>query len=129
LPFQKPSSKDSGKAIIKANLIPAFGHLDIDKVDERVVQEWVSGLHQKGQWKPKTIHNNWKYLRIILGKSHVSGWDIKLPTVVQTEQRYFTLEEAVKIIEEAEGQFKALFALHFMCAMRFGEVAALEVGD
>jgi integrase len=129
LPFQKPSSKDSGAAIIKANLIPAFGHLNIDKVDERAVQEWVSDLHKKSRWKPKTIHNNWKYLRIVLGKRHVSGWDVKLPTIVQLEQRYFTPEEVDKIVDTAEGQYKALFALQFATGMRFGELAGLHVED
>lgn len=129
LPFHKLSSQDSGGSIVKAHLKPTFGKLPIDLVDERAVQEWVSGLHRKGELKPKSIHNMWKILRLVLGKRHVSGWSITLPPLIQKEQRYFTVEEVQKIIDEAEGQYKALFAVHYLCAMRFGEVAGLHIED
>lgn len=71
----------------------------------------------------------WKVLRLVLGKRHVSGWTITLPALIQKEQRYFTPEEMVKIIDAAEGQFKSLFALQYAAGMRFGEVAGLHVED
>jgi len=71
----------------------------------------------------------WKVLRLVLGKKHVSAWAITLPAIVQKEQRYFTPEEMVKIIDAAEGQFKSLFALQYAAGMRFGEVAGLHVED
>jgi integrase len=129
LPFHKPSSRNSGKYIIKKHLKPTFGELPIDQVDEKRVQEWISGLHKEDELAKKTIHNMWKALRLVLGKRHVSGWDIKLPPIVQHEQRYFTPEEMEKIIGAADGQYKALFALQFATGMRFGEVAGLHIDD
>jgi integrase len=129
MPFHKPSSRSSSRYIVKAHLRPNFGKLPIDQVDEKAVQEWISGLHKKGKLAPKTIHNMWKVLRLVLGKKHVSGWAMTLPALVQKEQRYFTPEEMVKIIDAAEGQFKPLFALQYAAGMRFGEVAGLHVED
>src|SRR5215469_13870530 len=54
---------------------------------------------------------------------------IKLPTIVQKEQRYFTPEEMEKVIDAAKGQYKALYALQFATGMRFGEVAGLHIED
>jgi integrase len=129
LPFQKPSSQNSGKYIIKAHLSKTFGPLPIDQVDERKVQEWISGLQREGRLAPKTIHNMWKVLRLVLGKKHVSDWAITLPPVPRKEQRFFTPEEMEKVIDTAEGQYKALFALQYATGMRFGEVAGLHVDD
>ena len=52
-----------------------------------------------------------------------------MPALIQKEQRYFTPEEMVKIIDAAEGQFKPQFALQYAAGMRFGEVAGLHVED
>jgi integrase len=48
---------------------------------------------------------------------------------VLKEQRYFTPKEMEQLIEAAEGQYKALFALQFATGMRFGEIAGLHVED
>ncbi len=128
LPMHKPSSQNSSHYIIKKHLIPSFGALPIDMVDEKKVQEWISGFQQEGKLAPKTIHNVWKILKLILGKP-TREWTIRLPGIPEKEQRYFTPEEAVKIIGAAEGQYKSLFALQFATGMRFGEIAGLHVDD
>ena len=46
LPFHKPSSRNSSKYIIKKHLRPTFGELLLDQVEEKWVQEWISGLHK-----------------------------------------------------------------------------------
>jgi integrase len=124
----KPSSANI-PYVIKKHLIPPFGNLPVDMLTEQKIQEWVSGLHQKGKLAPKSIHNVWKILRLILGKKHTSGWTIKLPGIPKKEQRYFTPEEVKKIVDKAENQYKPLFALQFAAGMRFGELAGLHVED
>jgi hypothetical protein len=47
-----------------------------------------------------------------MGKKHVSTWAKTLPAPVQKEQRFFTPEQMVKIIDATEGQFKS-FALRY----------------
>jgi len=126
--YLQPSSCNM-PGVVKKHMIPVFGDLSIDLIDERRVQEWVSKLHISGKLSPKSIENTWKILRIILGKKHVSGWSIVLPRKTKKEQRYITPEEASKIIDAAEGQFRPLFALQFATGMRHGEIAGLHVED
>jgi len=129
LPLHKPSSQNSSHYNLKKHLIPNFGQMPVDSIDENVVQAWIAGLHKRGELAPKSIHNLWKVLRLILGKRHVNEWTVKLPGIPEKEQRYFTPVEVKKIIDAAEGQYKSLFALQFATGMRFGEVAGLHVED
>ena len=124
----KPSSANI-PYIIKKHLIPPFGELPLDSVTEDRVKEWIADLVKQGKLAPKTISNVWKILRLILGKKHVLGWDIKLPHIPRKEQRWFTPEEANKIVDAAEGQYNTLFALQFATGMRIGEICGLHVED
>ena len=126
--YFKPSSCNMPCIILK-HMIPVFGSLPVDAIDEKRVQEWVSALHKDGKLKPKSVQNVWKILRLVLGKKHTSGWTIVLPRNPKKQQRYLTPEEAERIVDAAEGQYKALFKLHFACGMRFGELAGLHVED
>ena len=128
LPMHKPSSQNSSHYILKKHLIPYFGSMSMDSIHEGTVQEWISGLQLQGELKPHTITNMWKILKLVVGKLS-REWSVRLPEVPETEQRFFTPEEMRKLIDESEGQYKALFALQFATGMRFGEMAGLHVED
>lgn len=128
LPMHKPSSQNSSHYILKKHLIPYFGQMPMDSISEGTIQEWISGLQRQGELKPHTITNMWKVLKLVVGKLS-REWSVRLPEVPETEQRFFTPEEMRKLIDESEGQYKALFALQFATGMRFGEMAGLHVED
>jgi len=128
LPMHKPSSQNSSHYILKKHLIPYFGQLPMDSISEGTVQEWISGLQRQGELKPHTITNMWKVFKLVVGKLS-REWSVRLPEVPETEQRFFTPEEMRKLIDESEGQYKALFAFQFATGMRFGEMAGLHVED
>ena len=102
--------------------------MSIADISERKVQEWITGLQKQGTLAPKTIHNMWKILKLVMGKAS-REWRVRLPEVPETEQRYFTPEEVGKIIGAAKGQYVSFFALQFATGMRFGEIAGLHVDD
>jgi len=85
-------------------------------------------LEKQGVLAPKTVHNMWKVLRLIMGESFTNV-RVKLPSIPEEEQRFFTPEEVKLIIDGSEGQYKVLFALQFATGMRFGEAAGLHVED
>src|SRR5260370_32678166 len=87
----KPSSCNM-PCIIRKHMIPVFGSLSLDAIDEKRVQEWVSALHKDGKLRPKSVQNVWKVLRLVLGKKHTSGWTIVLPRNPKKQQRYLTAE-------------------------------------
>ena len=124
----KPSSRNSSHYIIKKHLIPHFGEFALSDIDKRKAQEWVTVLDKQGKLAPKTVHNMWKVLRLIMGESFTNV-RVKLPSIPEEEQRFFTPEESKMIIDAAEGQYKILFALQFATGMRFGEAAGLHVDD
>ncbi len=66
-----------------------------------------AGLQKEGMLAPKSIHNVYKVLRLIIGKPS-KDWSIRLPGISEKEQRYFTPEEVKKIIDAAEGRYKSL---------------------
>jgi integrase len=127
LTTHKPSSQNSSHYIIKKHLVPYFGDLPLELINEEKVTEWISMLH-KGKLAPKSVHNIYKVLRLVVGRQS-REWVIRLPGIPEKEQRYFTPEEAKQIIDAAPGQYKALFALQFATGMRFGEIAGLHVED
>jgi len=127
-PMHKLSSQNSSHYILAKHLKPHFGTMPINTIGEGTVQEWISGLQKQGKLAPKTIHNMWKILKLVVGKAS-RDWSIRLPEVPETEQRFFTPEEMQKLVYVAEGQYKALFALQFATGMRIGEVCGLHVED
>jgi integrase len=54
---------------------------------------------------------------------------VKLPSIAEEEQRYFSPTEAKMIIDAADGQYRIFFELLFATGIRFGEAAGLHVED
>jgi len=56
-------------------LLPRFGELSIDAVDERRVQEFIADLNRI-ELAPKSIRNNIGVLKLVLGKSRWQDWNL-----------------------------------------------------
>jgi integrase len=65
----------------------------------------------------------------IVGKKVWVAWEWKLPKASRRKQRYFTQDEIQKIINAAQGQYGALFAVLAATGMRISEAAGLYVDD
>jgi integrase len=134
LPLHKRSSQNSSKYNLKRHLVPHFKDMYVDEIKSQQVQEWLTLMgrkiseQKKKRLAPKTIQNVYKVLRLVLPEQSKT-WSVKLPSLIQKEQRYFTPEEAQRIVDAAEGQYKVLFALHFAAGMRISELTGLRVED
>jgi len=134
LPLHKDSSQNSSKYNLKCHLVPHFKDMFIDEIRSQQVQEWLTLMgkkiseQRKKRLEPKTIQNVYKVLRLVLPEQSKT-WSVKLPSLIQKEQRYFTPEEAQRLVDAAEGQYKVLFALMFAAGMRISELAGLRVED
>ncbi len=124
----KPSCRETMGSHVDKHLLPRFGHLPIDAVDERTVQEFVADLNRT-TLAPKSIRNIIGVLKVILGKKRWQDWNLVLPEIPEKEQRYFTEDEMRKIINAAEGQWHAVFATMAGTGLRCGEVFGLHVED
>ena len=124
----KPSCQETMGSHIDKYLLPKFGELSIDAVDERRVQEFVAELNRT-ELAPKSIRNIIGVLKLILGKSRWRDWNLVLPEVPEKEQRSFTEDEMRKIINSVTGQWRVLFATMAGTGLRCGEVFGLHVED
>jgi integrase len=133
----KPSSIRSAKSHLNVHILPHFGKRGLDEIGVQAQQFFVTKLAQSNLSR-KMILNVLSTLASILQTA--KGWgyvcqmvDYKSLTVpteeVQTEARFFTLEEVGKIIADAREPYKTMFWLLAMTGMRAGEMLGLQWQD
>lgn len=134
----KPSTQEVMGSHLEKYLIPRFGSLPLAGIDERRAQEFIADLtRMKHTWpngvdrklSPKTIRNVVGVLKQILGQKVWRDWNLTLPEVPVKEQRYFTEQEMLQIVNAAEGQWRVLFATLASTGLRCGEAFGLHVDD
>src|SRR5438093_6354475 len=125
------------------HILPRFGSLPLDAVDETAVQEFVADLkratfrmrtpngdpNKTYKLSRKTILNIVGVVKLVLGKKVWMTWELDLGKPEDPQQRYFTEEQLKQIIESSEGQYRILFALLAGTGMRIGEAAGLYIND
>ena len=134
LPKLKVSTRHSAPKQIAKHLRPFFGALTLGSIKTGTLDEWIAGLEKSGL-EPKTVHNQWKQFRAIMNwhaqqkDEPKRAWCPSLPSVPETEQRWFTQEEMRRIVAAAKGQYKVLFHLAGFSGLRSGELSGLHVED
>jgi len=138
LPIFKPSSQETMGSHLDKYLLPRFGSLPAVAIDERRVQEFIADLTRteyvwpngvKKRLSPKSIRNIVGVLKQVLGEKVWREWKLSLPEIPFKEQRCFSPNEMLQIIDAAEGQWKVLFATLASTGLRCGEAFALHVED
>jgi integrase len=138
LPIFKPSCQETMGSHLDKYLLPRFGSLPIAAIDERRVQEFIADLTRtEYKWpngisrklSPKSIRNIVGVLKQILGEKVWRDWRLTLPEIPETEQRYFSPDEMLQIVNAATGQWKVLFATLASTGLRCGEAFGLHVAD
>jgi integrase len=107
----------------------------LEEVSKQAVQVWIHELNASGL-EPKTVRNIVKMLKSILNWNDVGtrDWKLRLPELPD-EQRWFTPDEVVKLIEAADkfpkrrAQYSVLFRLAYASGLHPGELFGLHVPD
>jgi integrase len=134
IPQLKPSTQYTAPCLNAKHLRPFFGQMTPEEIKTGVIDDWLRQLTAKGL-EPKTVHNLWKIFRAIMNwhaqqnDEPKRAWYPTLPTIPEEEQRWFTQDEARRIISAAPGQYKALFHLAATSGLRSGELAGLHYED
>ncbi len=119
-------------------LLPRFGRLPFDAVDEGQVQEFVVALCRtefvspngmRKKLSPKSVRNIIGVLKLVLGKKVWRDWNVSMPEIPVKEQQYFTEDEMLQIVNAAEGQWRVLFATLAGTGLLAGEAFGLHVDD
>lgn len=131
--LMKRSSAYSAASIINRHIVPTLGKLGLSQLQPLVLQKTVNALHAN-QLSRKTISNVLACLSCMLDFAREYGYssmrlDRKLvrlpPQEVAKERRYFTPDEAARIIDAAEYPWKACWAILAVLGLRTGEVLGL----
>jgi integrase len=136
----KPSCQETMGSHLDKYLIPQLGSHPIAVIDQRRAQELITSLERmEYTWpngvtrklSPKTVRNIVGVLKLILGEKVWRDWKLTFPQQQDPdkEQRYFTQDEMIQMVNAADGQWKVLFALLAGTGLRAGEAFGLEIED
>jgi hypothetical protein len=139
----KPQPIRTMESQLEKHILPRFGDMPLDAVDETAVQEFAADLKRSTfeMRKPngdliktyklsrKTVLNVVGLVKSILGRKVWLSWQLDLGKPNEPTQRYFTEEELKRIIDATDEPYRTLFALLAGTGMRIGEAAGLHIDD
>lgn len=118
----------------RTHLAPAFGHLPVDEISAPRIQEFIATLAARRA--PATTRHAHRVLSLILDQAIAErrlaanpAHGVRLPPLpAQLGDHVLTVEQ-VEALAAAVRHQGALVRVAAYCGLRWGEVAALEVGD
>jgi integrase len=134
---QKPSTKVSAESHLRTHILPHFGKHSLDQIGTEAQQIFVTKL-TRANLSRKTTLNVMSTLSSILSTAKTWGYvcePVRYESLVhpceeiETEARFFTLDQLGKILAAAREPYKTMFMVLAMTAMRAGEMLGLQWGD
>jgi integrase len=137
-----PKTVAGYRSLLDVVVLPRWGDVSLRDVTFEDLQEWVSGLSVNGSTRfdgkglgaSRVIQAHQvvsQVLKYAVKAKHLPADPadgIELPRKPEGEQRYLTHEQLHRLAV-ASGRFRTLVLLLGYCGLRFGEAAALRVGD
>jgi integrase len=137
-----PKTVAGYRSLLDVVVLPRWGDVSLRDVTFEELQEWVSGLSVNGSTRfdgkglgaSRVIQAHQvvsQVLKYAVKAKHLPADPadgIELPRKPEGEQRYLTHEQLHRLAV-ASGRFRTLVLLLGYCGLRFGEAAALRVGD
>ena len=136
LALRKPSTVRAAESILKNHILQTLGTMRLDEVTKEVQQAFISRLSQR--LTPKTVRNVAAVLAAVLNRAKEWGYvcegmrlgSLALPSrSYKSRARFFTAEEAKRVVASAAEPFATMFAVAAMTGLRPGELLALKVED
>jgi integrase len=132
----KPSSRHSAGSHLKVHILPELGNMNLDQIGRENQQVFATRLSKTVS--RKTVMNVLGTLSSMLNKAKEWGYvceaveidKLALPEAsIITAARFFSADEARRIIETALNPFSTMFATLAMTGIRAGELLGLQVDD
>jgi len=129
----KQSEIETKEAILRVHLLPALGRLELGRIDALRIEAYKARKLEEGLAR-KTINNHLTVLRRML--SIAVEW--KLLEVVPPirwlkapapEFDFLSFEEAKRLIDAADGEWRAMIMVAVRTGLRLGELLALRWTD
>jgi integrase len=127
------STRARYRSALDAHLLPAFESVPLCDLTPARIRRWIAGATVSSA--AATVHKNYTVMHQVLAQAVADGRlavnpaaELELPTIDETEKRFLTAAQ-IRELAEAAGQHRALVLLLGFTGLRFGEAAALKVGD
>lgn len=135
-----PSTLDSYVKLLKHQLMPYFGNMQLSKINTDTVKQWIVWLNDN--WSAKTSNNAQSVLNIILKSAkekrlikEVPSSDLSFRKIQKKHRELLTVDEIREIYQKGDWRHEYARRAFLVCAitgMRIGEVVGLqsfEVGE
>lgn len=137
-----PKTVAGYRSLLDTIVLPRWRDVSLREVKFEDLQEWISGLSADGSVRfegkglsasriRQTHQLVGAVLRFAVRAKHLAADPtdgVELPTLPDTEQRYMTHQQLHQVAV-ASGRLRTLVLVLGYCGLRFGEAAALQVGD
>ncbi|HUG74427.1 MAG TPA: site-specific integrase [Acidimicrobiia bacterium] len=131
----KPKTRAGYESLLRSRVLPAFGHLPLNRISPAMVREWMAEMSAEGLSasrikQAKQVLSAPLELAVvdgILARAPTSG--VKVPTVRRREQRFLTAEEVnlpAAAAEDAQNGAGLVVETLAWVGMRWGELVALR---
>lgn len=126
---QKPSTQKTMSYHVRKYLLPRWERYPVDEITAAKVNEWI-GESDLAHLSPVSLKHIVTTLCLILGK-WFGRKQINYPAEMREEVEpvCYTPEQMSRIVAEAQGMSKVLFATDAETGVRAGELYALKVAD
>ncbi len=135
----KPSEVGTKESVLRVHLIPTFGNKRLNEITYGDIQDYAAAKTKpKSETKPglakKTVNNHFTVLRRMLVIAKKRGLIDSVPEVEwlrapKPEFDFLTFEEAARLVEAADGEWKCMVLLAQRAGLRQGELLALRWED
>lgn len=135
-PHGKPRTKESRRNLINNAIVPFFGHLHLDAIDQSHVNAFVQAHKGRGQ---STINNKLTALSTLLEyavqlriiEAPRLTLHVKMTTKASTEIKPIAMDDVGKLVHAARGDQRYVVAIYLAteAGLRIGEIRGLQWTD
>lgn len=131
------STVDSYRRLLKYQILPYFGDMQISKISIDTVKKWIVWMNES--WSPKTSNNAQSVMNIIMKSAkekrlikEVPSSDLSFRKIKKRERVLLTTEELCRIYHSSMWTWECSKRAFLTCAltgMRIGEVTGLQSSE
>ena len=131
---RKPSTLEGYKAIVRSQLLPAFGQMPLEAITTEVIERWLASLSGAASSRTKALvllHGILKRARKVWGLQLNAAAEVEKPALMRSgDIQVFSPEEVWALVRAAASeQDGAVYLTAAFTGLRMGELLALRWRD